>query len=86
MVEFLLSDLASNVNGQIVRIDGEEVYLYSHPALLLPPARSPNWSAEALAAAFANEFKDRQVACGVLGIETLPVKLQSGFWSRLETT
>jgi NAD(P)-dependent dehydrogenase (short-subunit alcohol dehydrogenase family) len=84
VVEFLLSDLAKDVNGQLVRIDKEEVYLYTHPALLTPPAARPSWTAEALAEAFANEFKDRQVACGVMGMDALPQDLRSGFWRRTE--
>jgi NAD(P)-dependent dehydrogenase (short-subunit alcohol dehydrogenase family) len=82
VVEFLLSDLSADVHGQLVRIDREEVYLYTHPALLAPPAVRPQWSAEALADAFANEFKGRQVGCGVLGMEQGPIDLKSGFWAR----
>lgn len=86
VVEYLLSDLSRQVNGQIVRIDREEVYLYSHPALLVPPAIRPAWTAQALAEAFETEFKDRQVACGVLGMESLPIELKSGFWSRAKAS
>jgi NAD(P)-dependent dehydrogenase (short-subunit alcohol dehydrogenase family) len=82
VVEYLLSDLSKAVNGQLVRIDKEEVYLYTHPALLVPPAVRAQWSAEALADAFDNEFKDRQVACGVMGMEDLPVDMKSGYWKR----
>src|SRR5262249_38722818 len=57
VVEFLLSDLSKDVHGQLIRIDREEVYLYTHPALLVPPAVRSEWSAEALADAFAHEFK-----------------------------
>jgi NAD(P)-dependent dehydrogenase (short-subunit alcohol dehydrogenase family) len=84
VVEYLLSDLSSHVNGQLVRIDKEELHLYTHPALLIPPAVRPKWSAEAIADAFANEFKDRQVACGVMGMESLPVHVQTGYWKRQE--
>lgn len=82
VVEYLLSDLSSQVNGQLLRIDKEELHLYTHPALLIPPAVRPKWSAEAIADAFANEFKDRQVACGVMGMESLPVSVQTGYWKR----
>jgi NAD(P)-dependent dehydrogenase (short-subunit alcohol dehydrogenase family) len=82
VVEYLLSDLSSQVNGQLVRIDKEEVYLYTHPALLVPPAVRSSWSAEALAEAFESDFNGRQVACGVRGMESLPVTLESGFWKR----
>jgi NAD(P)-dependent dehydrogenase (short-subunit alcohol dehydrogenase family) len=82
MVEYLLSDLSSHVSGQLVRIDKDEVSLYTHPALLQPPAIRPNWTAETIAEAFASEFKDRLVPCGVLGMTSLPVELQSGFHKR----
>jgi NAD(P)-dependent dehydrogenase (short-subunit alcohol dehydrogenase family) len=82
VVEYLLSDLSSHVNGQLVRIDKGEIHLYTHPALLMPPAVRPAWSVEAVADAFANEFKDRQVACGVMGMECLPVDAPTGYWTR----
>jgi NAD(P)-dependent dehydrogenase (short-subunit alcohol dehydrogenase family) len=82
VVEYLLSDLSSHVNGQLVRIDKVEIHLYTHPALLMPPAVRPAWSVEAVADAFANEFKDRQVACGVMGMESLPVNVSTGYWTR----
>ena len=82
VVEYLLSDLSTQVNGQLIRIDKEEMHLYVHPALLIPPAVHPHWTAEAIADAFANEFKDRQVACGVMGIESLPVSVQTNYWKR----
>jgi hypothetical protein len=84
VVEFLLSDLAKNVHGQILRIDRGDLNLYTHPALLQPSAVRPQWTAEAIAEVFDKEFKDRQVACGVMGMTTLPVELQSGFWKRKE--
>jgi NAD(P)-dependent dehydrogenase (short-subunit alcohol dehydrogenase family) len=82
VVEFLLSDLAKEVNGQLVRIDRGELQLYTHPALLLPSVTRSEWTAELIGEAFRHEFKDRQVPCGVLGMESLPVPLQSGFWKR----
>jgi NAD(P)-dependent dehydrogenase (short-subunit alcohol dehydrogenase family) len=82
VVEFLLSDLASDVNGQLVRIDKGELQLYTHPALLLPSVTRSEWTAELVAQTFANEFKDRQVPCGVRGMQELPVELQGGFWKR----
>jgi NAD(P)-dependent dehydrogenase (short-subunit alcohol dehydrogenase family) len=82
VVEFLLSDLARNVNGQLVRIDRGELQLYTHPALLLPAVTRSDWTAELVAQAFENEFKDRQLPCGVRGMQHLPVDLQSGYWKR----
>jgi NAD(P)-dependent dehydrogenase (short-subunit alcohol dehydrogenase family) len=83
VTEYLLSDLASDVRGQLVRCDGDEVYLYSHPALLLPSVRREQWTAEELHRVFQNEFQGRQVRCGVLGQESLPVDLTDGFWVRM---
>jgi NAD(P)-dependent dehydrogenase (short-subunit alcohol dehydrogenase family) len=82
VVEFLLSDLAKDVNGQLVRIDKGELSLYTHPALLLPSAIRPEWTAELIADAFRSEFKDRQIPCGVRGMTDLPVDLQTGYWKR----
>ena len=82
VVEFLLSDLARDVNGQLVRIDKGELCLYTHPALLLPAAVRSEWTAESIADAFKTEFKDRQIPCGVRGMTALPVELQSGYWKR----
>jgi NAD(P)-dependent dehydrogenase (short-subunit alcohol dehydrogenase family) len=84
MVEYLMSDLSKHVNGQLVRIDKDEVSLYTHPALLLPSATRPSWTAETIAEAFDREFKDRLVPCGVMGMTSLPVALQSGFHKRRE--
>jgi NAD(P)-dependent dehydrogenase (short-subunit alcohol dehydrogenase family) len=84
VVEFLLSDEAAGVNGQLVRIDGGEIQLYTHPALLLPSVRRDHWDARGVAQAFAEDLQHRQVPCGVLGMEALPVALTSGHWKRNE--
>lgn len=84
VVEFLLSDAAAEVNGQLIRIDSGELQLYTHPALLLPSVRRDRWDAQAVAQAFAEDLAHRQVKCGVLGMETLPVALNSGHWKRKE--
>jgi NAD(P)-dependent dehydrogenase (short-subunit alcohol dehydrogenase family) len=84
VVEYLLSDLSSHVSGQLVRIDKVEVSLYTHPALLLPSAIRPSWTAETIADAFDREFRDRLVPCGVMGMTSLPVELKSGFHRRRE--
>ena len=82
VVEFLLSDGAAGINGQLVRIDKGELQLYTHPALLLPSIRRDSWDAQQVAQAFRDDFQHRQVACGVMGMEALPVELNSGFWQR----
>jgi NAD(P)-dependent dehydrogenase (short-subunit alcohol dehydrogenase family) len=82
IVEYLLSDKSADVNGQLVRIDSGELQLCTHPALLLPSLKRDHWDAEAVAEAFEQDLKQRQVACGVLGMECLPVELESGYWKR----
>lgn len=84
VVEYLLSDEASDVNGQLVRIDKGELQLYTHPALLLPSVRHDRWDARLVAEAFARDLKQRLVPCGVLGMEHLPVPMTSGHWKRAE--
>jgi NAD(P)-dependent dehydrogenase (short-subunit alcohol dehydrogenase family) len=82
IVEYLLSDEASDVNGQLVRIDSGEIQLYTHPALLVPSVRRDRWDARLVAQAFAEDLKHRQVPCGVWGMASLPVELTSGHWKR----
>jgi NAD(P)-dependent dehydrogenase (short-subunit alcohol dehydrogenase family) len=82
VVEFLLSDLANDVNGQLVRIDKGEIQLYTHPALLLPSVTRSGWTASMIAEVFKHEFKNRQVPSGVLAMKELPVEMQSGYWKR----
>jgi NAD(P)-dependent dehydrogenase (short-subunit alcohol dehydrogenase family) len=55
-VVYLLSDAAAEVTGQVVRIDGDELSLMTHPAVLEPPARSPQWTVDEVAAAFAAQL------------------------------
>lgn len=82
LVEYLLSDRAEGVNGQLVRIDSGEIQLYAHPALLVPPLHRESWTAAEIADAFDADLRERMVPCGVLGMEQGPVPLTSGFWSR----
>lgn len=84
VVEYLLSDEAADVNGQLVRIDKGELQLYTHPALLLPSVKRDFWDAQLVAKAFADDLKNRLVPCGVLGMKSLPVELESGHWKRSE--
>jgi NAD(P)-dependent dehydrogenase (short-subunit alcohol dehydrogenase family) len=82
IVEYLLSDEAAGVNGQLVRLDGGEISLYTHPALLQPSVKRERWDAQAVAEVFAQDLAQRQVRCGVLGTEHLPVDLATGHWKR----
>ena len=84
VIEFLLSDRAQGINGQLVRIDKGDLQIYTHPALLLPAVHREHWSGEDVADAFDAQLRARQVPCGVWGMEQGPVPLTSGYWSRVK--
>ena len=84
VIEFLLSDRAQGINGQLVRIDKGDLQIYTHPALLLPAMHREHWSGEDVADAFDAQLRARQVPCGVWGMEQGPVPLTSGYWSRVK--
>jgi NAD(P)-dependent dehydrogenase (short-subunit alcohol dehydrogenase family) len=52
VVVYLLSDLSAAVHGQVVRIDGDELSLVCHPAVLGAGQHNPQWTVESVAAAF----------------------------------
>jgi NAD(P)-dependent dehydrogenase (short-subunit alcohol dehydrogenase family) len=64
-VVYLLSDAAAGVTGQVVRIDGEELSLMTHPAVLEPVLHDPQWTVEKVAEAFATDLADRQQRTGL---------------------
>ena len=67
VIEYLLSDRARDVNGQIVRMDAKEVFLVGHPALLLPSIEDPEgWTSAKLADAFDRDFKKRLIPAGAI--------------------
>jgi NAD(P)-dependent dehydrogenase (short-subunit alcohol dehydrogenase family) len=82
LVEYLLSDLSRDVHGQLVRIDRDEVQLYTHPALLAPAAVRPKWTAQEIAQVFETEFKGRLVPCGAYAMREGPVPIEDGFDTR----
>lgn len=88
VVEFLLSDRAAGITGQIVRIDRDEVSLYAHPAIKVPPSRSGGggWSLETVARAFDQDLRQRLAPCGVLGTIGEVAPLDSGMWAEARTT
>jgi NAD(P)-dependent dehydrogenase (short-subunit alcohol dehydrogenase family) len=65
-VVYLLSDASAAVNGQVVRVDADELSLMTHPAVLQPALRSPQWTVESVAAAFADDLAGRQQAIGLV--------------------
>jgi NAD(P)-dependent dehydrogenase (short-subunit alcohol dehydrogenase family) len=66
---FLLSDESKSINGQVVRIEGEQLGLVAHPAVALPPQhRKGGWEFDAVRNAFANDFTQRQAPLGIIGV------------------
>ena len=84
VVEYLLSDRAVGITGQIVRIDRDELSLYGHPTVQMPPSRSgsADWSFESVARTFDADLRHRLVPCGMLGSTGKVAPLDSGLWSR----
>jgi NAD(P)-dependent dehydrogenase (short-subunit alcohol dehydrogenase family) len=63
---FLLSDLASGVNGQVVRIDGKRLTLMTHPAAIHPLLERSDWTVAEVADAFNLDLSKRQQPLGVV--------------------
>ncbi|MCW3845094.1 SDR family oxidoreductase [Micromonospora yasonensis] len=64
-VVYLLSDAAAGISGQVVRVDGEELSLMTHPGVALPAVRIPEWTVAAVAEAFDEGLAHRQQAVGL---------------------
>ena len=64
-VVYLLSDLAADVHGQIVRINVGELALMSHPGAIYPFARGGAVSVEAVADAFAGVLAGQRQPVGL---------------------
>ena len=62
---YLLSDAAAGVHGQVVRIDGDELLLMSHPSIIGEGPRHPKWTVERVARAFAGELANRLQPLGL---------------------
>lgn len=65
IVGFLLSDLACDINGQVVRIQGGEVSLLTHPASLHPSVVRDTWTIRDVADAFDEGLRARQLPLGM---------------------
>jgi hypothetical protein len=63
---FLLSDRASKINGQVVRIDGKHLALMTHPAALHPVLERPEWTVAGVAEAFDAGLAGQQQPLGVV--------------------
>jgi NAD(P)-dependent dehydrogenase (short-subunit alcohol dehydrogenase family) len=64
VVAFLLSDLSAGINGQIVRIAGEELSFVTHPTIAEPVLKG-DWTDEAVAAAFRDVLEAKQHKLGL---------------------
>jgi NAD(P)-dependent dehydrogenase (short-subunit alcohol dehydrogenase family) len=81
VVVYLLSDLAKDVTGQIVRIEGKELSLVSHPGVALPILeRSAGWDIASVADAFTRELGKRQFPTGVVGLNVQPAPMVKKTW------
>jgi NAD(P)-dependent dehydrogenase (short-subunit alcohol dehydrogenase family) len=72
VVTFLLSDAARNINGQVVRIDRDNLALMTHPGVLYPALIKENWSLADVEDAFARELGGRLQPLGVSALEVQP--------------
>lgn len=78
---YLLSDEASGIHGQIVRIEGKYLSLIAHPAVALPLRfREEGWDYDAVRDAFAQDLAARQVPVGVIGVEVQKYRPASEMW------
>ncbi|GLZ42014.1 SDR family oxidoreductase [Actinokineospora sp. NBRC 105648] len=73
LVVYLLSDLSSAVTGQVVRLNGSDLMLCTHPAVLDPVLTRPGWTIEALAEAFAGELAEHLQPVGIQRVRTAPL-------------
>jgi NAD(P)-dependent dehydrogenase (short-subunit alcohol dehydrogenase family) len=67
-VVFLLSDAAAGVDGQVVRVDGDELSLMSHPGVLGGGPRDPQWTVAGVARAFSTALAAQ---CQPLGLHRI---------------
>ena len=65
LVAYLLSDLSSAVNGQVVRVQGRTISLVTHPAVLIPGVESDQWTVGEVAKAFVSSLDKLQLPLGV---------------------
>lgn len=64
VVAFLMSDAASDINGQVVRIAGRLLSYVTHP-LIASPVLEDDWTYEKVVAAFGNTLAARQQKLGL---------------------
>lgn len=79
---WLLSDRAHGVNGQIIRIEGEQLSLVAHPAVVLPVLeKEGGWGFEDVDQAFADDLGGRQLPVGITGVSIGGFGSPSRMWA-----
>lgn len=66
---YLLSDLSSGITGQVVRQNGRELMLCTHPAILEPVLHSEQpWTVQSISAAFDAQLRAQLQPVGVSSV------------------
>ena len=77
---FLLSDLSSGLNGQVLRSEGRQIALIAHPVIIDPPLERDRWDEQAIAAAFDETLGRHLSPIGIASARVEPVGGGSAFW------
>src|SRR6185312_14961166 len=64
LVAFLASDAAAGVTGQAIGVGGDRLALWTHPSETVVEHADGGWSADAIAAAWAQRFAPAQQPVG----------------------
>ena len=64
VIAYLLSDTSAGINGQIVRIAGDELSFVTHP-MIAEPVLKGRWDDDSVAAAFRDTLEARQHRLGL---------------------
>lgn len=77
---FLLSDAAEGINGQVLRSEGRQITLVSHPMITDPTLERDSWDEAAIAAAFDQTLRARLCPIGIASGQITPTGAGSAFW------
>jgi NAD(P)-dependent dehydrogenase (short-subunit alcohol dehydrogenase family) len=67
-VAYLLSDLSVGITGQVVRVDGTQISLMTHPAVSIPMAERRAWDVTSVHELFEQSLRQRMCPAGVAGL------------------
>jgi hypothetical protein len=67
-VAYLLSDLSDGITGQVVRVDGSQISLMTHPAVSVPMADRREWDVPSVHQLFEQSLRQRMSPPGVAGL------------------